>query len=787
MGRFRTRLLSGIAFGAFALCVALFAWLSGNSSVFPPELWDEVSVAAGIRPPQLPMPGFWRFGVSKLIDVAGLDRTLFMLRALGPVALGLLAVFMYIFLGEVLPQALRMRMNKWGWSRRIVHVLLMQGALCFVLSSPVWKAGRALSPDMLLLLAGMVMLLVFCLALRRGRPFLAMFMSALAGVFAAETVFAFVLPFAFAAFVRRRLSEPGVVMDESLSNPLLRYLTFRRMSVLFFLSWVLGVYLNSQYFWSHGGLDVQGWSKFTYFFHYFNGYVLEIGTAAHPLGWVFVVVAVVAPLVISVRLVGVATDDDKFLSYLVGLFFFVMGVFAFIQSTGWSSAWFWCWGESPEKVHSQFLLCVCIFMTSVTVTLSLCVVCVEFYFRNANRIAQTHFEDNAEEASNWSRVVQSFRRAGRAARTVLAYEPLIAFVLLLLPKFSSLERDMASVVNDCAWQAAAECGSAGLMFTDGLMDAAVEVAAMRQGRKLKALSMVAGSSPYEQYIRTRGETDEEDREMLKSGAANTLRTWVRDKQERAADIAVQVGLELWLRNGLKAPEFGGLVARTAGFPEGERDKWIEGARRLAERALSLHEEGDIGKVTNARLVDQFSSVEWRIARMCQMRADADDRSGRADSTMAETELAEKLDDCNVTWGRVRDRIEWVEMAYDERQTPREGLMNCLKRGDFGQARVYARRLLHANPNDSRANFAMGMSYFVEEKYNRAEAYLKRSLIERPDEPAALNNLAIVQIRLGKYAEAETNAVRAVKNLPDSKEANGTLRYVREQLSKKETS
>ena len=202
MDKFRARLSSGIAAGAFALCVALFAWLSGNSEVFPPELWDELAVAAGIRPPQSPFPGFWRSAVSQLVAGAGLERTIFLLRALGPVSLGLLALSMYIFLGEVLPLSLRRRLGKWGWSRRLVRLVLMLGSLCFVLSSPVWRAGRTLSPEMLMLLAWMGLLLVFCHALRRGRPFLAMLMSAMAGLFAAETAFAFALPFAFAAFVR---------------------------------------------------------------------------------------------------------------------------------------------------------------------------------------------------------------------------------------------------------------------------------------------------------------------------------------------------------------------------------------------------------------------------------------------------------------------------------------------------------------------------------------------------------------------------------------------------------
>ena len=60
MGEFKFRISLGRRTCALLLgiCVALFAWLSGNSSVFPPELWDEISIAAGIRPPVGPTPGF---------------------------------------------------------------------------------------------------------------------------------------------------------------------------------------------------------------------------------------------------------------------------------------------------------------------------------------------------------------------------------------------------------------------------------------------------------------------------------------------------------------------------------------------------------------------------------------------------------------------------------------------------------------------------------------------------------------------------------------------------------
>ena len=88
-------------------------------------------------------------------------------------------------------------------------------------------------------------------------------------------------------------------------------------------------------------------------------------------------------------------------------------------------------------------------------------------------------------------------------------------------------------------------------------------------------------------------------------------------------------------------------------------------------------------------------------------------------------------------------------------------------------------MLVSDPENTRANFAMGMAYFVDEQYGRAEVFLKRALVKSPNEPAALNNLAIAQLRLGKLAEAETNVTKALKAYPDSLEIKKTLQKIRE--------
>jgi tetratricopeptide (TPR) repeat protein len=146
--------------------------------------------------------------------------------------------------------------------------------------------------------------------------------------------------------------------------------------------------------------------------------------------------------------------------------------------------------------------------------------------------------------------------------------------------------------------------------------------------------------------------------------------------------------------------------------------------------------------------------------------------------MEESELADALDAKNVAYGRIRKQMDWVGQQKGMRLTPREGLKIGLDRADFRLARTFAQQVLVSDPENTRANFAMGMGYFVDEQYGRAEVYLKRALVRSPNEPAALNNLAIAQLRLGKLAEAETNATKALKAFPTSKEIKKTFDHIK---------
>ena len=141
--------------------------------------------------------------------------------------------------------------------------------------------------------------------------------------------------------------------------------------------------------------------------------------------------------------------------------------------------------------------------------------------------------------------------------------------------------------------------------------------------------------------------------MLAVGAADALRTWVRAKPEGATNIALQLGFELWRHDKLPMPPCGGLVARTAGFAPGAAAKGREAALKLAGRILDLYANDDPMAIANRELKSMFMFLQWRIARMCRMRADAADKAGDLPLAMSESEQADRLDGKNVAYGNIR--------------------------------------------------------------------------------------------------------------------------------------
>ena len=774
----------------FALGVGLaaLAWFSGNSSEVPPDLWGEISVACGLRPPQTIFPCLWRILAAQLFDWIGIAKGIEVLRVAGPVGLGVCAILVFGVFDEILPETLRIRMRRKGWSRRIVRFVLLQGVLFFVCSDPVWHAGQIFSPTLLLLLLTLVALRLFFHAMRTSSRKYAILMSAVSGLLTAESVLGIVpmVVFPIAVILRSRKASEDLAVP-IMGNPLVRAITFRRMSLAYLAGWLLMMAFTTLFFNLHDGLAAHDWNSFTYYIHYLHRYVQTVQGAATGIGWIFIFGVAVLPLTMAAMLLRHATDDDRFLVYLHGLYFVFFGILAFLQSAGWRHFWFWTWFSDGVTVNSSYLLCLCLLATSMLAMMALCVLGVEIYFRNYRRIAMTRYQDAVENEPAAERIVGNFRFIDRVVRAILLYEPLVAAAMIVPFKFTSLEPEMAAIVNEGARCVAEECGDAPVLFTDGTLDAAVEVAAVLRNAPsdssdrplaLKALSMMPGSDPYDIYLRVRGETDEENRTMLAVGSSETLRTWLRARPECATNIALQLGFELWRHDKLPVPPCAGFVARTAGFAPGVAEKGRKDALALADRIKTLYEKSDPMSIVNRDLKSKFMFIQWRIARMCRIRADAADKAGDMSLAMQESEMADSLDAKNVAYAKIKKQMDWILQQNGMHLTPREGLKIGLDRADFRLARTFAQQVLVSDPENSSANFAMGMGYFVEEQYGRAEIYLKRCLAKNPNEPAALNNLAVALVHLGRFAEAETNATKALKAFPASKEVQNTYDHIR---------
>jgi tetratricopeptide (TPR) repeat protein len=376
------------------------------------------------------------------------------------------------------------------------------------------------------------------------------------------------------------------------------------------------------------------------------------------------------------------------------------------------------------------------------------------------------------------KILRSCRKLERVVRKAALPIAVPALVLFFPLGFDEGTREMSAIINSIASCTAEECEGATMCFTDGSFDASVEVASALRGGRLKTLSMMSKGSAYEISLRVRGETNELSRSLLTDGAAAALRTWVLENDPCVSNIALQVGAELWRTNSKDMPKAGGFVMRPGGFPEGAAEKGASEARKLAARILRLRKQLEENAAERSELGRMLSFGQWRLSRMCRMRANEAERAGRGRLAEMENELAQRLDEANPEWRKVQERMSWLGRQDGMRLTASEGLRLGLERADFRLARTYARSILESKPDDVKANFAMGMSFLLEKQYAQAEKHLAKCLEKSPNEPAILNNLAIVQLRRGNYAQAETNALRALKLYPDSSEIKTTLRHIR---------
>ena len=752
----------------FGAAVAALAWVWQFDSV-PPDLMEHLSIAAGLRPPKDTTALLWQYIAAPLCRNLGLQTAETVLRVAGHVSLGVLAVLTVMLFEMIVPASLRRGEHVVWWWRAWVRIVLFQGVAIFCCSDPVWRTFGWFSPSALQAL--LVVLTTICVVIyfKVGRrpPLFAAF--AIIGLLTADTPVGAVILFGLIALLYLRWRLFGRQMDVvKLENPLANALLPWRLTLSFLGGVIVGTVLEVYAFGQLDGLVVFGWKSWSdYALALPLRYLKALLNACSPAGiFIFLVVAV-CPVLVELGFIKRATDDEKHLEYFDGLMFLVCCLIAFSQLTGANQLWFWTWAGEHGCVRDDVLKCVAAFLCSLAVLWALSVFTIELYLRNFRRITTLRFQDAAESAGA-AEAFASLNRVQRVVRTVFLFLPVLILGCVIPFRAQRLERAMLGVVSDAARETAEECRDVKYLFTDGGLDAAVELAAAEKGRHLTALSMMGGSEDSREiYLRTRGVTNAEDKVLLKSGAPDALRTWVRTRPDKAKEYAVQIGFELWQRHGRPMPACSGLVARPEGLTAEEATRGAAAARALARRVLAIYEWGNPDGSIDRSLRNAFLFAQWRLAILARHRANAYDEAGESELAMEETQLADELDRKNAAIDNIRAMMSWASKRKVERMTAREALIMRINQRNFALARPAALSILEVSPDDPFANYAIGMDFVEQRQYARAQVYLERCLKSRPDDSVVLHNLALCHFKRGDPKAALPYAERALGIMPDS--------------------
>ena len=708
-----------------------------------PSLWDEIAAVSGIRPPHGAIPGLWRVLTGWMFALFGIGGATGILSFLGAVVAGVCTALFYLIVRQTLALLIRTSQPYPVWYRRIAPFFAFVAAILFGIGDPIMRVAQVFSPDELRLL---MFLGIVHLSLRWftvGSYWRLFPCVALMGLFAAETPFGLVLPFVFVgAYVAvwQCVTDQLFPQPEKLPEP--EALPKWRMFFLFLGTLGVGVWLNATAFIAFDGAAASGMGTADVYFRYVLGYWALLRSAASPIGWVLGLVFCVVPFVVAIRLAPALLRDDQSLPFGRGALLFFVGTLALMQSGVLATTRFWTF--SPDLVRNGFQLSFFVFCAMATVAVFGAVFafeCQRTYLALAD----------LEEAPPPPGIL------------LKGLVPAVGCVVIVLATFTvprPVETEMQRIVDAALSETVQECEGADWLFTDGRLDAGVEIEAKRQGKTLRALNMMGGSSAWENFVRCRGfEPGTPDCTAAETSVPVLLRIWAGEKTNGMDRAAIQLGFEFWQRERKPLPKASGMVARETGLDDETAAQGIARAKAIADRILTV--AGRVGDASpSAALASAFSAVNWRIARFAHLREDA--------------KVANGLDEANSALHKMLSAIEQERQRTFLQLTPREGLELALRRANYAEALRYAAAVLKNDTDDPQANFALGMNAINDRRYKDAEFYLSKVLKRRPREPATLNNLSIVCRKQRKYKEAEDYARRAAEILPESKEVKNTL-------------
>jgi len=742
--------------------------------VLHPSLWEDVAVANGLRPAFHLVQGYYVAFASLVFRQMGPHAGSSLLVILGRLTMSCIAVVAYAALREILAFIMRARPQRSHRRSMVMQLSSVVGTCAFVMNEPVWRAGQTLTETTILIALAVLAIEFFFVFIRKGTLKYAYLCAASLGLLSAESPVGFLFLIGFLV-VNNIVLKALPILESPFFKPAVLAVSKWYMTFIFLLAICIGVGVNCVSFIANHGLQVGSLSVGALPLMYVKGYAAVVMSAASPGGWSLWLGVCYAPFIVSIIRFPSAADEEIFLSYATGIVFLFCGLVAFTQVAPVSSLWFW----THFPVHSDFLLATGLLWSATTMAAGVTILGVDALCRNHVRLARQFYgqEEEADDEASDPSLGSPMSTAVR--RSVVIIVPLIMVVVMVLDRRESKVREMLGVVKDALVEIVREAGDADYLFTDGNLDAGIELQSYLQGGRLKCLPLVSrtANSDRDVYLRTRGmQNDAEDLFSFRFDVGMGLRSWIRDKPKRLERSAVMMGFDLWKRDGKALPPMGGMLSRPTDWPTpAERQESVAAARVLAKRVLDIHAKG--GKVTSEAVKDAFLSVQWRLARMCTYRGEQADLAGDAKMAIAEADLAKGLNENNETYKRVMAAMSRQNDLMMQRLTPREGLQLALVRADFAMGKLYAETILVADPDNPDANFAMGMFYAKERQMTRAEEYLKRCLIRRPNEPSIYNNLAMIQLEQGKLMAAEINAKKAQAIIPDSDAVRDTIKMI----------
>ncbi len=768
----------------WALGVGAFAYFLNDTNHIPVDSADSFSVALGLRPPENPIPLLWHNLVFYINSSYGIIKTMRCLQVLGPVALVVLAYVSTRLFTHLMPLTLKTSANSRRWGRVITYILPILGSAVFVFSSTVWSLCEVFRPETMTLIIFALAVFYAVRAFSRLSVTCFILTGVFSGLLSAETPIGFIFPLLSSLYLHFRYYREDEITNYHLANPLLQSVLIKWMLFAFVVFWIAALSLNIRFFFAYNAYDSQS-GFFLQLVRISKRYGALLCSMISPLGWAFAGVTVLVPVVFSFACIRRATDIKTFLYIRYSFLFLVFGLLALLQSSPFSSWWFWRWISDIELVSSDFILGVCILGTSYVVFAAICVFAVDVHFRNSRALARDFLWDETPDIPMIEKIKRHIVTSGRFFR--LIFMPLVVALVALavvVGRVNPTDRRAKAIVDEYVADVVRECSDTPVLVTDGALDALIELKAAIEGKDIKTLSIMSGNSGYEAAIRKRVDVENKYSNELTAGTADALRTWMLNDSSMISNLAIQVGFELWRMNNKNLPKCGGFLAKSGGSDDFDAKDGINAAYSLSDKILSFREECDISDVESLKLRSVLSRIQWRLSWMGRMRAYIANRGKDGALAQSENDLADRLDETNPEYKKVKKiGDEILHKNTTLTLTPREGLNISLKRRDFKLAGTYAKKVIIQDENDIPANFAIGMDYFQNHRYDKAEEYLKRALKNAPDEPAILNNLAVVLIRMDRYEEAETNAVKALRILPKSKEVQETLRRIRELKSK----